>query len=392
MSEPVLPLGTMVKARISGWDEAQEDDYVASHEQSLDVVPTFDGVPEWVEGELEGFDVQVTSSIGYFKHIVDGYDVDPDTVEKLETASIVAAATPVSQTDTQRLLDIDRDLRTKLHVAFNDHMARALEKTGAKIRSRMSKTASGRQWLSAHPCSNGVLARVTPSALLAAGGLEESMIVQQSWDDLRPIWFDFVASSDTALLRQIGKMAGIDYNALSAQEVALREASEEGWEFVQARMGKLALGYLSDSATVVAVDEITTQNLVDMGDVRQAMAIAGGSGQQDPTSAGLLVGDDMSIGVQPQLSTGPVATKTLGDNGYEVDSYTWVHGFTPSPFDPHVALDGYVFTEWSDPHLANNDTWPPNDFFAPGDHQGCQCDFYINWATPTGVSNKEGTA
>ena len=83
MDPPKYPLGTMVRGRQAGWDAAKEDDYVASFEQGLDIVPSFEDVPEFVEGPLEGFWVQVTAEKGYFKHVVAGYDVDPETLELL---------------------------------------------------------------------------------------------------------------------------------------------------------------------------------------------------------------------------------------------------------------------------------------------------------------------
>jgi hypothetical protein len=116
-----------------------------------------------------------------------------------------------------------------------------------------------------------------------------------------------------------------------------------------------------------------------MNIARRAVAFAGGSGMNDATSAGLLIGDDMSVGVAPQLSTGPVGTKAMKDNGLVPSTYIWSHGFVPSPFDPHLALDGVEFENWTDPVLANSGTWPHVNYFMPGDHDGCGCDFYVNW-------------
>ena len=56
---------------------------LASFEQGLDIVPSFEDVPEFVEGPLEGFWVQVTAEQGYFEHLSGGYDVDPETLELL---------------------------------------------------------------------------------------------------------------------------------------------------------------------------------------------------------------------------------------------------------------------------------------------------------------------
>jgi hypothetical protein len=30
---------------------------------------------------------------------------------------------------------------------------------------------------------------------------------------------------------------------------------------------------------------------------------------------------------------------------------------------------------WEDDVLVNPDSWPPYDFYFPGDHETCQCDF-----------------
>jgi hypothetical protein len=87
----------------------------------------------------------------------------------------------------------------------------------------------------------------------------------------------------------------------------------------------------------------------------------------------------MSVGVTPQLSSGPISSGIMGDNGIAAVGYTWVHGFVPNPFDPHVELDGVEFSSWTDDVLANNDSWPDVDFFMPGDHDGCSCDFMIAW-------------
>jgi hypothetical protein len=214
------------------------------------------------------------------------------------------------------------------------------------------------------------------------------MIFEAAWQELEPLWSGYVNTGDIALLRQMSKMLGVDINQMSTYSEGLRLANQESWDFVQGRLDNLAKNYMSDSATVVATDEVTATNLVDMNLIRESIAKASGAGLQDPTSAGVSVDDSMRVGVTPQLSSGPIAQDALGSGGYEVESYTWVHGFTPSPFEPHVALDGLEFTEWADPRLANNDSWPPNEFYAPGDHPGCQCDFYIKWATPVAVGGQ----
>lgn len=63
----------MVRARVSGWGRDESGDLGGA-----DDAPSLEGVPEWVEGPLEGQAVP-----GYFKHIVGGYDVDPEGMEQM---------------------------------------------------------------------------------------------------------------------------------------------------------------------------------------------------------------------------------------------------------------------------------------------------------------------
>ena len=53
------------------------------------------------------------------------------------------------------------------------------------------------------------------------------------------------------------------------------------------------------------------------------------------------------------------------------------------PFEPHADLDGVTFSSFDDAALANSDTWPSVEYFIPGDHVGCTCDFLPLWVLPT---------
>ena len=267
-------------------------------------------------------------------------------------------------------------------------MRRALERTGAKVRTKLQASAAGRAWLRDHGnCSNlvmahGALARL-PQGLVAAAGLDEQALIEQSWDELADLWQEWTDWGDDAVLRQIAKMTGIDVNTMFAQKTALREASDAGWTHLRGRLSDLARAFLTDTSVNAGTGatEITGTSLVDMGVVRRAIAYASGAGQ-DQASAGLGIGDDMSIGVMPQLSSGPIAQDALAGGGLDIGSYTWDHGFTPNPFPPHDDLDGVEFSSWTDDVLVNNDSFPDVAYYMPGDHDGCSCDFTINWAAP----------
>lgn len=46
--------------------------------------PSLDGYPEWIEGVLEGLSIESPDrGISYFKDIVNGIDVDPDTLKRV---------------------------------------------------------------------------------------------------------------------------------------------------------------------------------------------------------------------------------------------------------------------------------------------------------------------
>ena len=61
--------------------------------------------------------------------------------------------------------------------------------------------------------------------------------------------------------------------------------------------------------------------------------------------------------------------------------WRWEHGFYGEPlrpFDQHEDLDGFETTDRdSDPSLFNGGSWPPTDLFAPGDHEGCTCEWVV---------------
>jgi PD-(D/E)XK nuclease superfamily len=69
--QPVVPLGTIVSGRPSGWDRKGHPDG-----------PGLDGIPDIVSGPLQGWLVdEPDHGLHYFKHIVAGLDVDPATIE-----------------------------------------------------------------------------------------------------------------------------------------------------------------------------------------------------------------------------------------------------------------------------------------------------------------------
>lgn len=83
------------------------------------------------------------------------------------------------------------------------------------------------------------------------------------------------------------------------------------------------------------------------------------------------------------FSNDPALLASLRTAGVDVASYTWTAnwwGAAAAPFEPHQALDGATFGSWDAPVLANvADSWTGYAFYAPGDHDGCNCWVDVAW-------------
>lgn len=116
---------------------------------------------------------------------------------------------------------------------------------------------------------------------------------------------------------------------------------------------------------------------VPMGIVRDALNITEGSADFTPPSAPDASADVFST---DGPSIPDVITSAISDYEPEV-SYTWnwaFYGDPRTPFDPHEELGASAFTTTDrsgDPALINNNDWPDTDFYSPGDHNGCTCEW-----------------
>lgn len=106
--------------------------------------------------------------------------------------------------------------------------------------------------------------------------------------------------------------------------------------------------------------------------VRDALTVAGGA--DTPGAFHDATG-------QPQggAMTGATARDILDTVGLPPTNYRWVYGdaMRKCPFESHEELDGSEFIDWQDEVLAvrAEDAWLEEDWYYPGDHDGCQCDF-----------------
>lgn len=69
------------RGRLDGWDEVQANNL---EEYPNPALPTYEGLDEGQEGPYEIRHVSVPQvGIDYIKHTINGYDVDPATVQLL---------------------------------------------------------------------------------------------------------------------------------------------------------------------------------------------------------------------------------------------------------------------------------------------------------------------
>jgi len=75
------------------------------------------------------------------------------------------------------------------------------------------------------------------------------------------------------------------------------------------------------------------------------------------------------------LAFGKIMRRLFAVKGIEPAGWRWdyTRAVRKQTFDPHLDLDTLVFDSDEDEQLINTASFPKVDFFAPGDHKGCQC-------------------
>ncbi len=229
---------------------------------------------------------------------------------------------------------------------------------------------------------------------MAAAGLDEMNLLNEAWEALEGEYGQYLEYADEQTVNALAKMVGKTPEEFQILAKQLGDYAGEGWETLRTGLNKQAIQYLTQAANelevtsdITDVAEISTSRLVPPRIVKAAISRAGGAllHPSDAQTYNPVAGDAPLVG----LTTGPAVQETLTGEGLSIETYTWVHGFTPSPFEPHVNLDGVEFANWTDDILTNEDEFPDVEFFAPGDHDGCSCDFTVNWGNG-GVSETEG--
>jgi len=174
-----------------------------------------------------------------------------------------------------------------------------------------------------------------------------------------------------ATLRRIATLTGIDYNQLRSiwrnefqgRALAVSKQAEEIANQVSERSFK------SGKPARVADNVVRTLTSTANGGSNQSNGEAGNTAR--PTH----VGEDAAVKDTLKEAVGAYATQ-----------YTWVVGHPNQPFPPHQALDGRTWFSWQefdelDSEVSN--PWLPGVVYFPGDHNGCQCEYEIDFVPIT---------
>ncbi len=304
-------------------------------------------------------------------------------------AAALAAAASRRRSDLgRRLMEIDRDLRTRVHTAAESTMHRALERAGNRIMSKAGRTKSG-DYSTVRRIATGVattqVASAVGPALVAAVGLTDAELLSDSFDSLVGdfgTWIDMAQSQAIAAVEAVvGPLEAPIREALATAQVTAREAAKAQLE---RRMVDLAgVRLYNPMPGAAAVGEADATSTVPMALVREVLSLAGG----DQPTGGVTPGD-ATVPLQSEMggpaggvATGPDVMAAVQSSGGAVDGYTWDYGAAVrTPFPPHMDLDGVTFTNFDDEVLINDEGFPDLAYYMPGDHEGCVCD-----VTPTVV-------
>ena len=146
------------------------------------------------------------------------------------------------------------------------------------------------------------------------------------------------------------------------------EPEEESW------LDK-AVALLIAGITALAIRRLFTPDLdpdpAETGEIEDTAIPAALIFDTMTTAGGGVIGEAVDRG----LATGHLGTTLIEASGFIIVDRQWKVGAPRVPFEPHHALNGVVFQNYTDPRLAPPLTasWLGVSFMFPGDHRGCVC-------------------
>lgn len=297
-----------------------------------------------------------------------------------------SGAKPAAARISRQLSAIDRDLRARLQVAANAALLRQLEKAGAHTRTKVNKDETARRAGIPMTLRESIAGRANERVTailgrqaLVAMGLPD--LINQEWLTLKDSFYSWTGAAQEQAVKLALRLGDLDTDSDAAvtARATLATGLDAGWEQLRSSMTNIAhhLLYHPDPNTPAGDwADLNPSTLVPTGTIRAALGIAGGDEIAQGTTEFGIIKVGKPVG---QIGTSSTISNLIQAGGGKLDSYEWVHGPSLRPFEPHEQLDGTVFTGFDDPALANTNGWPDNQFYIPGDHDGCDCDFVPQW-------------
>lgn len=302
-------------------------------------------------------------------------------------AAASAGPSPQAVRLSRRLVDIDRDLRTRLQVLANAAVRQVLSRSGARLRTKVAASKDETMKAKIDHRPNEQLAAIIGEPATAALGLTASSLVATDWSDIEPQFHAWVKSAQLSAIQTACKLARIDPSGpkVAAITALYEDARIKAWRAFTSALDSITADLLYRPTIRASAEEpwgdLDPNSLVPAGLVRDTLSIAGGA---DPGT--LMQGmDDRSSTNEDavgQIGTGSAVSDLLSGEGAQVMSYEWIHGPAVHPFDPHAELDGLTFATFDDDSLLNAEDFPEASYYTPGDHVGCTCDFMPTWDIP----------
>lgn len=279
----------------------------------------------------------------------------------------------------RKLMEIDRALREQILAAAEAAMERALEKAGARVKSKAQKDKALAAQLVSMPALD-IAPYVSREGVLALGLNEQELLA----DAFAGLEKKFMAWTEAALAQVIAvvlSMLRVRADSKRGQRIterlraAVQSRQGSGWSLLLAALTRLAERRLYDPTPTGEQGEARAESNVPLGIVRGALAHVGGTGVD--TGEADIDGDaaDASRPVGG-VGLGQEVDDVLAEEGAQRLGFEWVYGVTPrNIFPPHFDLDGERFSGWGDPKLVPSAQYGwVGSVFRPGDHRGCACD------------------
>lgn len=253
---------------------------------------------------------------------------------------------------------------------------------------------------------------VIQQSLTAAGGVDDI-----DWTDLEASWESLTAEAQRTI-RGIALEYG-DFDDALVEEVQDDDRRNGYLVLVAALTAYISFQLYSPAPHAEQFGEITERFTVPPGIVREAMAVAGGAAPPPPrgpaggtsaqsetatstasSSAGAaastatVIEDPITGEPAGGVATGSTSREVFAEVGLITNMWVWVYGNADRPFPPHENLDTVEFNSFHDEVLTvqPEDAWLGVEFYRPGDHNGCQCDFAPVMEESGTVADEEAAA